>query len=68
MNYDEAKIQQVVKGESRKNMLPGITARGDKFLARVEYHQDKFFRRTFGTERAAYNWQLIQRRNVAALG
>ena len=67
MTYEEAKIQQVVSGGHRKDMLPCITHRGDKFLARVEYHQDKFIRRTFGTERQAYNWQLVQKTNIAAL-
>ncbi len=67
MTYDEAKIQQVSAGGKGKDMLPCITARGDKYLARVEYHKDKFIRRTFSTERQAYNWQLIQKHNIAAL-
>ena len=67
MTYDEAKIQQVVNGGHRKDMLPCITARGDKYLARVEIAQDRFVRRTFRTESAAYNWQLIQKHGIAAL-
>ncbi len=67
MNYDEAKTLQVTRGGRKKDMLPCITPRGDKFLARVEIARDRFVRRTFGTERAAYNWQLIQRHNIAAL-
>jgi hypothetical protein len=48
-------------------MLPCITKRGDKYLARVEIEQDKFVRRTFDSEQAAYNWRLVQQHERAAL-